>query len=470
MIVLIPALLGGVLATLAGAIILVLTSDSDESTKIDLPEFIGGSILCLIICFSTFAIGNNMAKSSKLEGYKQFINGNVMVAKVDRIPCDRDGSCQNTYQCDSYQVTIDDSYTDSKGNVHHSSHQETRYHDCPYTTEEFDYWVLVDFGYRKQRYDVYSGAFSTQPQEWRQGGGLPGNILRGEPVKWTEAKISIEIGSPLGATTVDKYTNYILAADDSLLKRYSPDIEKYRKDKLLPEHTDNWKTDPISGWDAVKFHAVGGAKVDSAKWNKALQQFNGGLGVTRQGNLHMVVIPSSKISNSESYINSLVAYWQSERYDKWSIAKNSIVIVVGISDDGTTVNWVREKTGMSIGNGQMQAALESIKDVPFDIDTFLGQPKAKYVKSKLTYTNSKGIVENIVIFDKTTMFLRPCMDCKDKGDHGSSYTYLKTEVKIPTSVLIWQMIISFVLCAGVWIFLFFYPVVSNFRNNFYSRY
>lgn len=479
MLALFPAFLGGVLAVIVGAIVLVLTSDSDEDAKIDVPELIGGGILCFIICISTFAIGNNMAKSSKLEGFHQFINGSIMVAVKHRVPCERDGSCSNTYSCDPYQVTVTKTRTvyagtDSNGNSQYRTEtyteEETRYHSCPYATEEFDYWVQADFGYKKEIYDIYNGAFSTEPVEWRQGQGLPSGVLRGDPPKWTQAKLAIDVSNPLGAVTTDTYTNYILAADDPLLKRFSPDVDGYVKKKLLPPHTVNWKDNPVSGWDAVKFHAVGGAKVDVDAWNNAVQQFNAALGVSRQGDLHMVVVPASKIANSESYINSLMAYWQGETFGKKSLAKNAIAVAVGVSDDGKTVEWVRTKTGMPIGNGQMQAAVEDIRDVPFDINTFLGQPKAKYVKGKLDFTNSEGLLENLIIFDKTTRFSRACMDCKDKSDNGTSYVYLKTEIKIPTHVLVWQTIISFILCMAVWIALYFFPVISLIQGTSTSYY
>lgn len=122
MLELVPAFLGAGLAILAGAIILWLTSNNDDTAKIDVPELIGGGFLCLVICLSTFAIGNSTAKSSKLQGFHQFINGSVMVAKKERVPCDRDGSCSQTYQCDPYIVMVTKTRTvyagtDSKGNA-----------------------------------------------------------------------------------------------------------------------------------------------------------------------------------------------------------------------------------------------------------------------------------------------------------------------------------------------------------------
>lgn len=462
----IPALLGTVLAIAVGAVVLVLTKDSDEARKIDGPELIAAGVLCFIICISTFAIGNHSAVSSKLEGYHQFINGSIMSAVKERVPCDRDGSCTQTYECDPYTVMVTHTRTvyagtDSNGNSQYRTETyeepETRYHHCPYATEEYDYWVQADFGYKKERRDIYIGAFSPNPVEWREGRGLPGGVLRGDPQEWTLDKEAIDAGFPRAATITDTYTNYILAADDPLLKRFSPDIVKYRRQHLIPDHTDNWKYGAVSGWDATKFHAVGGVKVDEAAWNVAVQRFNAALGVNRQGDLHMVAVPASKIENSESYINAIVADWQGDRYGKWSLAKNGVAIAVGLSDDGTTVEWVREKTGMPIGNGQMQATLESISDVPFDIDSFLGQPKAKYSGGKLTFTNTHGLVEQAMIFDPTTKFMRACMECKDKSDHGTSYVYLKAQVTIPTSTKVWEVVISFVLCAAVLVFLYFCP-------------
>jgi len=177
--------------------------------------------------------------------------------------------------------------------------------------------------------------------------------------------------------------------------------------------------------------------------------------------MHMVVVPASKITNSESYVNALIAYWQSSEFGKWSLAKNTIALVVGVSDNGRRVEWVREKTGMPVGNGTMQQALQDIHNVPFRPESFLGHPKMATGGIAPTYTSGGGLVENIVVFDKTTHFLRACMDCKDKGDHGTAFTYLKSDVSVPHSVKVWEFIISLLGILTVWASLYAFPVFTG---------
>ena len=263
------------------------TRDSDQArydqAKVDLPELIFGALLCFLICVSAVAIGDHTAVSQKIDGYHQFVNGSITATPLTEIPCSEDGPCRHTYPCDPYEVAHEHDITDAKGNVTgHYTTYSTEYRDCPYATEEFSYMLTITYGkWRQDTHTVASHIFSTNPVEWRDGHGIPDGVERGAPKLWTIAKERIQAHDPLWATGKSEYTNYILGADTSLLKQYSPDIAQYKKLNLLPPHTSDWNHDPLhGGWTAQKVQAVGGARVNVTTWNNALMRLNAALGIT----------------------------------------------------------------------------------------------------------------------------------------------------------------------------------------------
>jgi hypothetical protein len=79
--------------------------------------------------------------------------------------------------------------------------------------------------------------------------------------------------------------------------------------------------------------------------------------------MHIVVVPASKVSNPDAYINALVAYWQSDEYfGKWGLPKNAIAVVLGVSDDASTISWARAKIGNAGFLGGYRSALSYLED------------------------------------------------------------------------------------------------------------
>lgn len=464
-----------------GAILFFMFARNSEYTVTRGEFAIGLAVTLLIVTPLTSFFGGKISVANVVGGYHEFLNGSILQAESQRTPCDRDGNCKQTYSCDPYTVMVTKHRSvyagrDSKGNAQYRDETyqvpETRYHSCPYATEEWTFWTVDSF---EDKHVIADGVFAAQPREWRGGSGIPGNVLRGIPPQWQEARTGIDNGDPVAMTKTGTYVNYILSSTTTSLKRYSADIRQYRKAGLLPDPTRNWQ-DPIHHlYQADKFQLVKGVQSDytDAEWQRSLEQFNAALGMTLRGDMHVVAVPADKVSadDSERYINALIAYWQGPRYGKWGLGKNTIALAVGVSADGKTVEWVRAKTGMPTGNGEMISALSFLRDVPFTPQGFLGHPRAyetqvkdgKATSTELKFHLGEGVVERIVL-DRHP-FLRACMDCKDKGDHGSSYTYLKAEVKVSGWAKIWISLVAMLLNGAVWAALWYLPILTPFKPS-----
>jgi hypothetical protein len=329
------------------------------------------------------------------------------------------------------------------------------YESCPYATAEYTYWLNDSIG---QQIPVASHLFSANPQEWRRGSGIPGDVPRGEPQYWLDMKAAIERGDNPPSTKVNEYVNYLLSASDSLLKAYSDKIESYREKGLMPDHTLNMKSNPIYNGhlaDKAVFVKMDPGADQYRAWQEALNKLNSQLGTERQGDLHMLAVPASEIDNPDDYTNALLADWQSRQYGKEGLAKNAIMLVVGVTADGKSVEWARAKTGIPDGNGEMLAALSlQLEDVKFTPQDLLGGPKATCNSENggnLTFTPTDGAVEQIVLRDYP--FQRPCMMCEDEGDTGQGYVYLKDSALLPAWAPWVLGIVVFVVALGLFGFM-----------------
>lgn len=454
-----------IIVSLVMGVCLFLWGKYHPDYQVNSKEFaIGLAVTVFMISPFVSVIGGRLAVDDKVNGYKEFWNGSVIQAPSEKVECQRDGSCKHTYRCDpyevyeSYQDTETETYTDSQGRLQTRTvsvtrwHWVTHYHECPYATVEYSYWLVDSFGNEHRPWNDY---FATQPIPWRSGEGIPGDVPRGVPQEWAEIRTQIEKGDPPPATKSNDYTNYILASTDKVLKRYSPDVAKYQKLGLLPPHTANWR-DPIqNGYRADKVAFAKVRVADPDAWQKSLGHLNAALGMERQGDMHIVVVPAHAVSNPDGYINALMAYWQGSTFGKRALGKNAIGVAIGLNRTGTKVLWVRAKTGMPVGNGEMSTALSFVRDVPADPETLIGHPKAKWDGKDLTFRHSDGVIEKIVL--DSHPFLRACMQCKDKTDHGTSFTYLKKDVKVTTGAKWAIVLISIFLNALVWAGLAYMP-------------
>ena len=455
---------GGLVAWLAHAY--DLQSYIGRPNRITAPEFVLGTVATIAVAMIvTMWIGPSLSRNSAINGYKEFYNGSITQARVVPDICQRDGSCQYSYQCDPYQVKVVDraAYTDSNGNYHsEQSHYETRYHDCPYVTRELDYVLDDSIGRSITIGDNY---FESNPQPWRGGRSIPGDVPREAPARWVTAKQNVEAGMSDPVTGVFKYANFILASESDLYKKYSGSIAKYQKASLLPKHTDKLGDDVLYdyGMQATKLQAVGGLKVGNIpRWNDRLMRLNAALGSDLQGDMHVVLMPASKVSNPDDYITALKAYWTS--LGKWSISKNGIILAIGVNADGKTVEWSRAATGMPQGNGAMLTALSlRLNQTPFEPDALFGNvPTSVYnngKKLKVKYNhNAAGLVGKTILVDFP--YKRPCMKCEDAGEAGVGYVELKDLVPIKTGAKIFMFFIVLFLSLGIWWVLLSYDPLS----------
>lgn len=400
---------------------------------------------------STLAIDSG--KADVIGGYKQYLNGALVSANSDVTTCTRDGSCQNEYQCDPYWVTETYFTTDSKGNTTSHTRLVEKWHDCPYVTKEYSYWVTRSFGFKTEDVSIASHIFAANPVSWRSSHGIPGDVPRGVPAEWLKYRNDIAKGDADPVTEVGTYVNYVLASQDNTLKAFSDQIDQYLKSGLLPEHTAGaLKNKSIIGrWDAAKMSFVGFTPANAQIWQNRLMRFNAALGMTLQGDMHIVAVPSNVVSSgdSEGYINALKAYWQGPKFGKKALAKNGIIVVMGVNTASNTIDWARSQTGMPIGNGEMTSAIEmQLPGKPFDPDTILGKIQAKVVAGdkralKIEYQHGTSLLDHIVFTQFP--FARACMSCKNKNEVGrSSFTYLEADVKMPSTAYVLDIMLSLV--------------------------
>lgn len=434
-------------------------------------EFVVCAVVLILSLWPTGAAIGKVAQDGATGGYVEFWNGSLTAAKSREIRCERDGSCRYTYPCDPYPYTEfyteteyysdTEFYIDTNGNSQSrtvtksrsvtKSRIVTKYHDCPYTTVEYDYWLEDSFG---ESHSIADNIFAETPLEWRPGTAVPQNVGRGVPPTWQAAKTNIEAGDADPVTKTNRYTNYLLASQGSLLKSYSDSIEKYQEMDLLPDHTLNLRDDPIyDGYKADKVVFVGDDLKGGdgyADWQQSLGRLNSYLGNELQGDLHVVLVPASRITDPDDYTNALLAHWQSPELGKLGLAKNAIMVVIGVDDRWQTVEWSRAKTGIPIGNGEMLAALSfQLEGEPLVPETLLGRPRATPTSEGLRFTASDGVVERIVMDDYP--YMRPCMDCEDEDDNGSGLVYLKSSAYVGTGAQVTAGIVYFLLGVGVFV-------------------
>lgn len=423
--------------------------------------------------------------ASKLNGYKQFINGALVSANVKKIDCHEDGSCRYTHDCDSYQVKVVDqaAYTDDNGDYHSEKyHYETRYHHCPYVTEEYVYSVTAWYGFEYVDYTVPDGNhdFALHPQIWHSdpgswflseghhyhtSHGIPSGVFEGVPPDWKAYHDDIARGDSDPATGKSTYVNYTLASKDPVLTAYSDKVPDYLKRGLLPDHTAGMlKGDPIKNLiDADKMSFVGFSPPNAQLWEARLMRFNAALGITLQGDLHIVAVSDKLVPSgqSEDYLNTLKAYWQGPKFGKKALAKNGIIVALGVNAATDTIDWARAATGMPVGNGEMVSAITyRLPGKPFVPGTILGKIKSISVPAPkgdptLKFQHGNSLLDRIIFHDFP--FKRARMG-KHKGDtSGGDFTYLKGDVTLPgwvapvdiiLAILIGLASTAFVVCTS----------------------
>lgn len=457
-------LIGIVLAIGSGFLMKAVADRVAAYSNVNLHELVVGSIVCAVLVVPLVtSIGFAVAKSSAMK-YYEFYNGFESSATISQNTCSRDGSCHYTYNCDPYRVMVTTYSTDSKGHTHPHRHWETRYHHCPYATEEFTYYVSDTLGDTHQIGDV---RFADNPQPWRGDMGLP-SVETGKPAFWVAAKTRIDAKNPGGVTKQAAYDNYIMASQHDIYAKHSSDIDTYTKAGLMPGPAG----EVIGFYDATKFQAVKVAVPRPGEWDEAIARFNGKLGGTRRGDLHMVVVDAAKVTDPDRYALAMESYWQSPTFGKHTLSKNGIVVIIGAADGKVT--WARGFTGMPEGNelvlqkfhnlagtpmtpaaifgpsGVGQAAFAATTSIttpaPATQTTPEAQSPALPIPAQTTTTPApapavtEGALEKI-IFDKDGGYQRV---------HMASYAYLKDDIQPSGWQKFWVGTIGLVVSLLIW--------------------
>lgn len=395
-----------------------------------LPIIAMGLITIFGVSPLVYNVGSEIAKNSA-STFHEYWNGFETAALKDTRECTRDGSCRHEYNCDPYTVTT--SSTNSEGKT--TTRTETRYHDCPYSKQETTYTVDSTIGEITIAEDVMTG----EPYRWSKN--IPGG-QQGDPALWAEAKQRIDAGTPGPVTSVNKYNNYILASQESLFSDFAANIEDMKAKNLLPAPSAG----VYNAYQANKAYKVGNANVPLfGTYITDLSYLNGAVGDDLHGDLHVVFAPADIEGGKDDYMNTLKAYWQSEEHGRNAISKNSIIVVIGASADGKTVEWAKAATGMPMGNEHLMTQISSdLKDKPLD-ENLLGRPSFNLQSEQVV--PSEGVLENILWGDNK--FERVSMTANDVDDAGSGFSYLRDEMKPSGWAVFWMALVNALVCAGV---------------------
>lgn len=404
--------------------------------------FLSVGLVVIIYLFDYFAVQN-------LVTYRESWSGFETRANWQRVTCSEDGWCTHTYDCHPYEVTerYDCSYTNSKGQrVSRTCRRKvTKYHSCPYTTEEWTFSVdtstgdSVTMGYRW---------FPTNPEQhrWRSWDdlwlpSLPGWVNSGVPTNWSAANDRLASHRPGGVTFRHEYPNYVLAANLSILHKYSDKIELYKAANLLPE----FRFQVLDDYTADRVYFVGTRSLPADQWRAASNQFNGALGLERQGDLHLVIVDATAIpaQDADDYIGALTAFWQGASFEKNALSKNGIVVVLATADN-KTVSWARAATGMPTGNELLVLTLrDQLQGQALTPATIFGSPNAEIIddagKLAVHVQHTQGVLEKVLFGAEG--FTRV---------HMRDYQYLHHEIKPTREQLRWLYVIIFVLSLMAW--------------------
>lgn len=449
----------------------------DPYWQISWREFIFGALAALLVAMpAVFAAGIAWSTADALR-YEEFYNGVETSATVQVTDCapGYDGGSESsghsnchheyltgeTYTFTEYypETTCDD---DGECTTEMKSRLATGYIYNPYAAKEYAYAITDSLG------GSYSFPYAyVKDGEGYGGSAIPEDIPRGDPQEWTESKTRLDEGNPRPVTRLFDYDNYILASGDDMLTPYSKDVERYKEEEILPDHTANIMAGPLYGTNASfadKVSFVGVEVANEAAWQDALMSFNAALGSKYRGDMHLVIIDASLVDSPTNYLNALKAYWLGDDFGRRAIAKNAIIVVAGVRGD--TVEWGIASTGMPFGNEVMLQGIEDfLPDTPLDPEQVIGAPRTVVTPAtddgddvvQVTLSESPGVLERVVLQDFP--FQRACMECTEE-DGEIGYADLVVSVEPET----WQWSIMIVIVSILSFVWWFFAGANEFFN------
>lgn len=380
---------------------------------------LSGVLAVGLFAWPAASISYNITKDSD-QTYTEYWGGHEQATVTDVVACERDGYCQNEYSCDPYIYTWVETYTDSDGDTQTRTRSETRWHDCPYSTEETEYIIKTTLG------DYSIATLMTGPAYRPAEEAIPGGQQTEPPALWAAAAERISSGEPGGVFKSNQYKNYLHASAETISKLYSEDIDTYTEKGVLPDiqsaQYDIYRMDKAL---YPKNTILDEAHIETTR--KEAELLSAALGSEKQGDLRVVFVPNRTVNESEAekYGLTLMAYWASEDMGRYATPKNAVVIIVGVGGTKTepTAEWTRAYTGMPLGNEMMLSEIERKLDGQPIEAGFLGQPQ--FVPGTGKVEHSGGELENILF--GSNGFQRVSMSGTTPDDYGSGYEYLSEE-------------------------------------------
>jgi hypothetical protein len=404
---------------------------------------------------SKFAFDNTVTYHEFWGGYETGTSSQTFQCHESGSEGGDTGGCVNTFDADSYTVQVPhQSCTTTNNQTTCTTYYttETRWRQVPYTQTETTWIVHTTLG----DYTVGDHWLEANPSAHRiraEDGSMDsyGNRSSGTPTLWSAAKQRVDSGDPGPVTAQRDYANYILSTQDAALKTYSPYINQYKAAGILPSinHTvqDSYYLD--------RAYFVGNTGANQSDWQVAVNRYDAAIGADLQGDMYVVIVDSSKVSDPDTYIKTLTAYWESPAFDKFDISKNGIIVVLG-TKDGKTVDWARASTGMPTGNSTMIYAIQNnLKGTALTPAAVLGNPTATITqvngktKVAINHTQSEGALESIM-WSQQDGFQRVCMVCQGAGQHGVGFSYLKSQIQLTGGQLFAILGVLFLLSCLVW--------------------
>lgn len=452
-------------------------------------EFVVVSLLMTIVFVPTvLAVGKKLSVDNIVR-YEQYVNG-VETEAIDNVTTCYAGhtgdsvaaglsNCRWVYQSGmNYWTTtrtVEDCATDTKGNRSCTSRPVTDHHSAPiytpYATREHTFSVKASVGFKELEFHYDTVYLDQNPQPY-SAKAIRKNIPRGVPEDWSEARQRLIAGDPRSIEVLDPYDNYILASDDEVLKTTSLDVEKYKKAKLLPAHTAGIMGNPargVTGWQAEKMSFVGVSVPDPSRFQSELSRYNAALGLTQQGDLHVVAVNCQSVPANEAvaYTNAVKAYWQGPDFGKRALAKNGIALVLGVCNG--TIEWAKGTTGMPFGNERMlQWFQDYLPGTPLSTEAIFGSMRTRIGadgEPVVTHSAVPGVLERIM-FDEVP-FKRARMSCDDGSCVG--YKDLLDKIEPTKAQKTWMVVICLFIALGWWLWAGFSFLFDSFVDRYSSR-
>lgn len=462
----------GILVAIIGLVVKFLLDRSSSELEITWEEYTIVVIVTLLIsALVVTPIGRNLAVQDLITFHEKW-NGSLTGYQVITIPCTRDGPCIHEYPCDSYPCRPHDcncvcSARDSDGDCISRTCQtcyDTCWRDCPYCTHEYTYVLQSNIG----SFTVASNWLPENPDQhrWRSHQSVPAHLfsISGIPEFWSyfRDRLNRNISDPVTAT--HNYDNYLLASDTTILSQQSTAIASLLEAGLLP----NFDASVFDLFNAHKVYFVGWTPGNPDEWYDSVSRLNAALGAQLRGDLYVVVVQNGFVSaDPMTYLNALKAYWQNrEVFGRNTLAKNSILVVVG-TNDGETVSWFRATTGMPVGNERMinefgrryLVQSQSGEFLPLLPQTVIGDVRLSIIgdpannQTEVSTTNGGGYIEDILwgISNPTTRFERVSMSLNDEDDSGPGFQYLLESIKPTSGQRLLMVLVSIAISIPGWV-------------------